>query len=279
MKKVWLSWSSGKDSAWSLHRLQEEAKYEACGLFTTINEAFDRVAMHAVRRILVEAQAQATGLPLYTIPLPWPCSNRVYEEIMARFCSEAHAAGAKAFAFGDLFLEDIRQYRINQLKNTLLEPIFPLWRLPTRTLAQEMIDSGLRAKLTCVNPRCLSSDFAGRDFDSELLAALPQGVDPCGENGEFHSFVYAGPMFHYPLDVCLGSITERDGFVFADVMPGETFHRASVTRVKTELMHAHEYFTRRIVRSAGRSGEPSTLLAVSKGYFMLCRGERRCQPA
>ncbi len=218
MKKVWLSWSSGKDSAWALHQLRDQGRWDVCGLFTTLNETFDRVAMHAVRRVLLEAQARAAGLPLRIIPLPWPCSNTDYERIMARIWIEATQSGVEAIAFGDLFLEDVRQYRLNQLQDTGLEAIFPLWHRPTGPLARQMIDSGLQAKLTCINPKQLSGTFAGRDFDPQLLEELPSDVDPCGENGEFHSFVYAGPMFHYPLEISVGEITEREGFVFADVL-------------------------------------------------------------
>lgn len=219
-KKVWLSWSSGKDSAWALHRLRQQQQHDVCGLFTTLNEAFDRVAMHAVRRSLVEDQARAAGLPLHLIPLPWPCSNAEYEEIMTGFCRQALAAGVKAFAFGDLFLEDVRNYRISHLQDTPLEPLFPIWKSPTAALARDMIESGLRARVTCVDPKQLDRSFAGRDFDLEFLADLPDGVDPCGENGEFHSFVYAGPMFERQISIRTGQITERDGFVFADVLPG-----------------------------------------------------------
>ena len=221
MKKVWLSWSSGKDSAWTLHQLREQGKWKVCGLFTTLNENFDRVAMHAVRRVLLEAQAEAAGLPLRIIPLPWPCSNTDYERMMAKIWVEAVQNGVEAIAFGDLFLEDVRQYRLNQLQDTGLEAIFPLWHRPTGALARLMIDSGLRAKLTCIDPKQLSGAFAGRDFDPQLLKELPPDVDPCGENGEFHSFVYAGPMFEYPLEISVGEITEREGFVFADVLQGE----------------------------------------------------------
>jgi uncharacterized protein (TIGR00290 family) len=221
MRKVWLSWSSGKDSAWTLHRLREDARYDVCGLFTTINEKLDRVTMHAVRRVLLEAQARALGLSLYTIPIPSPCSNLEYEERMSRFCTQALQKGISAFAFGDLFLEDVRNYRVNRLKNSGLEPLFPLWKIPTDSLAKEMVDSGLRAKLTCVDPRRLGPDFAGRDFDPQLLAELPDGVDPCGENGEFHSFAYKGPMFSRALPIEVGESVERDGFVFADVMSAE----------------------------------------------------------
>jgi uncharacterized protein (TIGR00290 family) len=211
-----LSWSSGKDSAWSLHRLLRQPEWKISGLLTTFNEAFDRVAMHAVRRELVEQQVQAVGLPLWNVPLPWPCSNAEYEQIMADVCCRAVADGITAIAFGDLFLRDIREYRERQLQGTSLEPVFPLWELPTADLACEMIDGGLRAKLTCVDPRVLSRDFAGRDFDAKLLADLPASVDPCGENGEFHTFVYDAPMFRSAVKIESGEIVERDGFVFAD---------------------------------------------------------------
>lgn len=217
MKKVLLSWSSGKDSAWSLHRLRQTPDIEIVGLLTTFNREFDRVAMHAVRRTLVDAQAGATGLPLRAIPLPWPCSNQQYESIMAEVCQNARAEGVDAIAFGDLFLADIRAYREKQLAGTGLEPLFPLWEIPTGRLAREMIAGGLRARLTCVDPRVLPREFAGREFDTKLIDALPPGVDPCGENGEFHSFVYDGPMFTYPLAIKTGEIVERDGFVFADL--------------------------------------------------------------
>jgi uncharacterized protein (TIGR00290 family) len=217
MKRALLSWSSGKDSAWSLYLLQQE--YQVVGLLTTINQAFDRVAMHAVRRVLLEAQASAAGVPLWPVALPWPCSNAKYEKIMAAACEEALQAGVEALAFGDLFLSEIRDYRVNQLKNTGLEPIFPLWGFPTLRLAREMIAAGLRAKLTCVDPMRLSAHFVGRDFDEALLSELPTGVDPCGENGEFHSFAYAGPMFRHPIEIRVGEIVERDGFVFADLEP------------------------------------------------------------
>jgi uncharacterized protein (TIGR00290 family) len=216
-KKLLLSWSSGKDSAWSLHRLRQQPQWKIAGLLTTINEAFDRVAMHAVRRELVERQAQAAGVPLWSVPLPWPCSNAEYESRMADVCRRAVAEGFTAIAFGDLFLRDIREYRERQLQGTGLEPVFPLWNLPTAELAREMMMAGLRAKLTCVDPRVLARDFAGRDFDAQLLADLPATVDPCGENGEFHTFVYDGPMFRSALDIEVGEVVERDGFVFADL--------------------------------------------------------------
>lgn len=217
MKRVALSWSSGKDSAWSLHLLRRDPDVEVVALITTLNQAFDRVAMHAVRRELLELQADAAGLPLWTVPLPWPCTNEQYEARMRALCERAVGAGVEAMAFGDLFLADIRAYRVKQLAGTGLEPLFPVWGLPTRDLAGEMIAAGLRAKITCVDPKALPREFAGRDYDAGLLADLPAGVDPCGENGEFHTFVFDGPMFRRPVEVEAGEVVERDGFVFADL--------------------------------------------------------------
>ena len=218
MKRILLSWSSGKDSAWSLQVLRQRGEYEVVGLLTTFNGEADRVAMHAVRRELVERQAAAAGLPLWAVPLPWPCSNEQYESLMAQTCAKAVAEGIEGVAFGDLFLEDVRAYREKQMKNTRLEPIFPVWGLPTRALAQEMIASGTRAKLTCIDTKKLDRSFAGREFDQALLAALPEDVDPCGERGEFHSFVYAGPMLNALVPVSVGATVVRDQFVFADLI-------------------------------------------------------------
>jgi len=220
-RKLILSWSSGKDSAWALHRLRQSGEYEITGLLTTLNAAFDRVAMHSTRRAMLEAQAAAAGVPLISVPLPWPCSNAQYEAAMSAVCARAVAEGVEVMAFGDLFLEDIRQYRIDKLKGTGLTPVFPVWGLETRGLAEEMIAGGLRARLVCVDPRKLPAEFAGREFDAELLRDLPAGVDPCGENGEFHTAVYAGPMFREPIAVEGGEVVERDGFVFADLRPAE----------------------------------------------------------
>ncbi len=175
--------------------------------------------MHAVRRTLIEAQAERAGIPLWDVPLPWPCPNQEYERILKRTCERAVAAGIEAIAFGDLFLADIRAYRETQLRDTGLEPLFPIWGRPTRELAREMIAAGLRARLTCVDPRVLPRSFAGREFDAALLEDLPAEADPCGEHGEFHTFVYDGPMFRRPISVALGEIIERDGFVFADLLP------------------------------------------------------------
>ncbi len=218
-KKLLLSWSSGKDSAWSLHLLRQQNEYEIAGLLTTLNAAFDRVAMHSTRRALLERQAEAAGLPLITVALPWPCSNADYEQIMAGVCHTAVEQGVAAIAFGDLFLQDIRAYRERQLQGTGLEPVFPLWHIPTRELADDMIAEGLRARLVCVDLKKLPSTFAGRDFDSQLLADLPAGVDPCGENGEFHTCVYGGPMFSKEISIECGDRVERDGFCFCDVLP------------------------------------------------------------
>ena len=221
MKRVLLSWSSGKDSAWTLHVLRRRGEYEIAGLLTTINEAADRVAMHAVRRTLLEAQAAAAGLALWMLPLPSPCSNEVYEHVMAEACQRAVAQKIDAIAFGDLFLADIRAYRERQLQGTRLEPIFPLWQVPTDQLAREMSAGGLRARLTCVDTRVLSPDFSGREFDAQLLDDLPPTVDPCGERGEFHTFCYAGPMFSRAISVACGELVLRDGFAFCDLLEEE----------------------------------------------------------
>lgn len=218
-KKILLAWSSGKDSAWALHVLREQGQYEVAGLMTTFNAAFDRVAMHSTRRNLVEMQAEAAGVPLIAAPIPWPCSNADYELAMKQVCDKALAEGISAIAFGDLFLTDVRAYRERQLKDTGLQPLFPLWGLPTKALAQEMISTGLRAKLVCVDPRQISANFIGCDFDHKFLSEIPAGVDPCGENGEFHSFVHAGPMFSRDLAIVTGENVERDGFWFCDVLP------------------------------------------------------------
>lgn len=201
-----------------LHLLRTQ-DVELVGLVTTVNEAFDRVAMHGVRRTLVEAQANSVGVPLWPVPLPWPCSNQEYERIMGEVCRRAVELGIDSMAFGDLFLADIREYRERQLRGTGLTPLFPLWGKPTDVLARDMIAAGLKAKITCLDPKALPRSLAGRDFDEAFLAELPAGADPCGENGEFHSFVYNGPMFQKPIPVSLGETCERDGFVFADLLP------------------------------------------------------------
>jgi uncharacterized protein (TIGR00290 family) len=219
-----LSWSSGKDSAWSLHVLRQQNEVEIVGLVTTFNEAANRVAMHAVRRKLVEAQAHAAGLPMWPVQLPWPCSNAEYEARMMRLIAEARRQGVTHFAFGDLFLEDIRAYRERQLAGTDIAPLFPLWGAinDTPRVARAMISSGLRALLTCVDPRQLDGRFVGREFDETLLIELPPSVDPCGERGEFHTFCYAGPMFNQPIPIRCGECVLRDGFHFADVLLSAT---------------------------------------------------------
>jgi uncharacterized protein (TIGR00290 family) len=214
-----LSWSSGKDSAWTLHLLRQQPDIQVAALFTTFNSAADRVAMHAVRRALVEAQAELTGLPLWAVELPWPCSNLEYEERMRTVCQRATTEGITAIAFGDLFLQDIRDYRVRQLQWSGLEPLFPVWQIPTEQLGREMIAAGVKAKITCVDPSKLARSFAGRDYDRRLLEDLPPEIDPCGENGEFHTFVCDAPVFSRPIAVRVGEVVERDGFVFADVLP------------------------------------------------------------
>jgi len=217
--KILLSWSSGKDSAWTLHVLRQRGEVEVVGLLTTINTHFQRVAMHGTRYALLQMQANAARLPLWEVPLPWPCSNEIYEQAMSVACASAVQQGISAVAFGDLFLEDVRRYREDRLRGTGLEPIFPLWGRNTRELISEMLDGGLRARIVCVDPSKLPADFAGRDLDRELLTRLPAGVDPCAENGEFHTFAYAGPMFDQPIPIKAGETVTRDGFVYADVLP------------------------------------------------------------
>jgi len=217
--KALLSWSSGKDAAWALHVLRQAADVEVVGLLTTTNAAFDRVAMHGVRDTLLEAQAAAAGLPLWKVPLPWPCPNEAYEARMAEACARAVAEGVEVMAFGDLFLEDVRDYRIQKLAGTGLAPRFPIWNPDTATLARDMVAAGLRATLACVDPRALEARFAGREFDAALLAELPPTVDPCGERGEFHTFAWDGPMFTHPVPIRRGEVVEREGFVFADLVP------------------------------------------------------------
>jgi uncharacterized protein (TIGR00290 family) len=219
--KAWLAWSSGKDSAWALHRVRQEHEFDVVALLTTVNRAHERVAMHAVRESLLEIQAAAAGLPLVKVPIPSPCSNEVYEHAMREAMTQARAEGVLHVIFGDLFLRDVRSYREMQLSRCGMTPVFPLWGRETRQLAENMVTGGLSAFLTCVDPRQLDRTFAGRRFDADLLAALPRNVDPCGENGEFHTFANAGPMFHSEVEVTVGEIVERDGFVFADLLGRE----------------------------------------------------------
>ncbi|GAA3548194.1 ATP-binding protein [Zobellella aerophila] len=217
-RKTLMSWSSGKDSAWALYALQQSQEFDVVGLFTTVNEAFDRVAMHGVRAELLRQQAESIGLPLEVISIPYPCSNAQYAERMAAFVKNAKDRGIECFGFGDLFLEDVRNYREEKLKDTGIEAVFPIWGTSTATLPGEMFRTGLRTLITCLDPEKVPEAFAGRELDEALLAALPEGTDPCGENGEFHSFVFDGPMFRKKLEIRIGEIVKRDGFVFADLL-------------------------------------------------------------
>ena len=222
-KRILLSWSGGKDSAWALHLLRQSAEYEVVALLTTINEKFRRVAIHGFREELLDLQVKAAGLPLWKIDLPFPCSNVEYESRMAAVCARAVAKGLHGIAFGDLFLEDIRAYRVARLAGTGLEPIFPVWcanlGVTTAELARRMISAGLCARLTCIDRRHLDASFAARTFDAQLLDDLPTTVDPCGERGEFHSFAFAGPMFSRTIAVIPGERVERDNFIYADLLP------------------------------------------------------------
>jgi uncharacterized protein (TIGR00290 family) len=219
LPKAWLAWSSGKDSAWALHTIRQRGDLDIVALLTTVNRDHQRVAMHAVRESLLEAQAAAATLPLVKVMIPSSCPNEFYEKAIGEAMLRARADGVSHVVFGDLFLEDIRAYREKQLASCGMTPVFPLWRRDTRRLAGEMLAGGLSAYLTCVDPRKLDRTFAGRRFDADLLAALPSSVDPCGENGEFHTFACAGPMFRSTIPVAVGEIVERDGFVFADLVP------------------------------------------------------------
>ena len=216
--KAWMSWSTGKDSAWALHVVRQQPDVEIVALLSTLNAKFARVAMHGVREELLDAQAAALGLPLVKVPLPWPCPNESYEGAMAQAMQRAHAEGVSCIVFGDLFLEDVRKYREEKLAPTGIRPLFPIWGQETTGLAREMVQAGLRAKLTCVDPKKLPAHFAGRTFDAQLLEDLPPDVDPCGENGEFHTFAYEGPMFKRGIQVKGGEVVERDGFVYADFL-------------------------------------------------------------
>ena len=218
-RKALLSWSSGKDSAWVLHKLQQNPKIDLVGLFCTVNKVFDRIAMHGVRIELLQKQAKSIGLPLEIIEIPHPCNNVEYEKIMNQFVEKAKSHNIDYFAFGDLFLEDVRKYREEKLKGSGIQPIFPIWGIPTDTLSREMIRGGLRTVITCINPKQMQTEFVGREFDESFLDSLPKTVDPCGENGEFHSFVFDGPMFKEPIEILVGDIVHRDDFVFADVLP------------------------------------------------------------
>ena len=212
-----MSWSSGKDSAMALHVARTERDLDVTALLVTMNAEADRVAMHAVRRELLAAQAARLDVPLHVVDIPSPCPNDVYEAAMTGALAVARDAGVERMVFGDLFLEDIRDYRETRFAGTGISPVFPLWGRPTDRLAREMLDTGVRAVLTCIDPTVLAPELAGRAFDESLLAELPPGVDPCGERGEFHTFVWDAPGFRAPIDIEVGEVVERDGFVFCDV--------------------------------------------------------------
>ena len=216
---AWLAWSSGKDAAYALAEVRRSGAVEVVRLLTTVSDAYDRVSMHGVREELLDAQAQAVGLPLVKVRIPTPCPNAVYERAMEQALTTASAEGVRHVVFGDLFLEEVRAYRIERLARIGFEAVFPLWGRPTGPLARRMVDEGVRARLCCLDPRRLPRSFAGAAFDIELLDRLPAGVDPCGENGEFHTFATAGPAFRRPLAVRVGETVERDGFVFTDLLP------------------------------------------------------------
>ncbi len=212
-----ISWSTGKDSAWAYYKISQQSDYNVLGLFCTVNKKYSRTAMHAVRIELLEMQAKSIGLPLDIIEIPYPCSNDDYERIMGEFIEKVKQRNIECFVFGDLFLEDIRAYREDKLKNTGITPVFPLWNIPTDELAEEMIEHGLKAVITCIDPKQIDKKYAGKTFNSAFLESLPEQVDPCGENGEFHSYVFEGPMFKKNININVGESVERDGFVFCDV--------------------------------------------------------------
>lgn len=219
-RRAVVSWSSGKDAAWALHMVRRHGDLEVAGLLSSINAEFRRVSMHGVRVELLEQQARAAGLPLLTVELPWPCSNAEYEKRMGAACARLREERVEAVVFGDLFLEDVRQYREKQLAATGLEPIFPLWGLDTRALVRQMLDGGLRARISCLDPARVDRSLAGAELTARVVQSLPPGVDPCGENGEFHTFVFDAPVFARALDVTPGEVVQRDGFVYADLLAG-----------------------------------------------------------
>jgi uncharacterized protein (TIGR00290 family) len=216
-KRTLIAWSGGKDSAWALHVLSQQPEVEVAGIFTTVDEERDQIAVHCVRTSLLRAQAASAGVALHTIAIPRPCPNAVYESAMARFVEQAKADGVTHLAFGDLFLEDIRRYRERQFAASGMQLLFPLWGLPTDRLAREMTDQGLRALIVCVDLKRAPREWAGAVFDPQFVARIPGGIDPCGENGEFHTFVREGPMLRAPLDVRAGAIHEAGGFAYADL--------------------------------------------------------------
>ena len=221
MKRVLLSWSSGKDCAWALHLLRQQADIEVVALVTTLNSQFQRVAMHGTRLSVLEAQAAAAQLPLWIVPLPWPCTNEIYEQRMAEVCGRALKENIDAFAFGDLFLTDLRAWRETNLAKAGMRGIFPIWKRDTTAIAHEVIRLGYKAYLSCVEGN-VAPKLVGRLYDEELLRELPLEIDPCGENGEFHSFVFDGPIFKRPVLLKVGEIVMRDGRYYADLLPKES---------------------------------------------------------
>jgi uncharacterized protein (TIGR00290 family) len=217
-KKVLISWSTGKDSAYALHHIRQTNQYEVVGLLSTITEEYDRVAMHATRHELLKKQAERLGLPLYPVFIPSSCSNEIYEARMEIVLGHVIKEGITHIVFGDLFLDDIRKYRESKLAKANIIPLFPLWGIDTVHLAKEMINAGIKAVITCIDPKKLDASFVGRQFDIQLLSDFPKGIDPCGENGEFHTFVYDGPMFYNPIPISIGTVVERNGYIFRDVM-------------------------------------------------------------
>lgn len=217
-RKTLISWSSGKDSAWALHVLRQNPDIDIVGLFSTVNKVFDRVTMHGVRRELLKHQAKSAELPLDVIEIPYPCNNDEYVAIMKDFILMAKEKGVECFAFGDLFLEHVRKYRENLLQGTGITPLFPIWGISTTALSQQMVSNGLKAVITCINADQFSQEYAGREYNKSFLEDIPDSIDPCGENGEFHSFAFDGPMFQYPIKVIAGETICRDGAYFTDLL-------------------------------------------------------------
>jgi uncharacterized protein (TIGR00290 family) len=217
--KAWMAWSSGKDAAWALHVARESGEFDILRLLMTVSKEYGRVTMHAVREELVAAQARSLGLPVHFLSIPSPCPQEMYDTAMRSALARASAEGVSRVIFGDLFLEDVRAYRVERTHEAGLQTVFPLWQLDTRVLAREMIEGGLEAIVTSVDPKQAPREIIGHAFDGRLLASLPPSVDPCGENGEFHTFAWNGPMFSEPVAVVRGEVVERDGFLFTDLLP------------------------------------------------------------
>lgn len=229
-KKAVVSWSTGKDSAYAYYVAEQSGEYDIVGLLTTVTGAFQRVSMHGTREVILDAQAASLGKPVHKVQIPWPCTDEIYEATMAEAVEQLKVEGVTHVIFGDLYLEDIRTYREEQMSGTGLTCVFPLWGMDTTRLSEEMLASGLNAILVCIDPKALNNSFAGRVYDQKLVADLPEGADPCGENGEFHTAVVAGPMFDAPIAYSVGEVVERSGFVYADVLPGGATSEAKVNR-------------------------------------------------